>query len=391
MRAGGGRGDDRRAERGPHEVLDLGRPARRWPRPRTAPPRRRPARTGRPGRWSGACRGRPGRRRCRSGPSATAAGRGRAAASAARPPRLGIVRSSRQSPPLGHRRRHLGDRGRRRSGSSRAGSGAPSAVRAVAATVVGRLPAARAASSSARHSANGAGARAGRGRDGRAGLDVGVDGVGQVVEHVVADAGEEQLGVGALRRLGRLRPDLALEGQDEVVLGPGAGDVEQADPLVERHLLVDGLPVLELLGGDGLAEPVADAAARAGTPPAPGAGAACGAVDMPLRMVMGNSRPLAAWMVMIRTASSSDSGSTASATRLPSLLWRATHWRYSRRLPSVASPHSRAWSMTNRSRRHTSRVRPSAKPSSNRRRSRATRSASSAGEVQCRSRCSARR
>ena len=70
--------------------------------------------------------------------------------------------------------------------------------------------------------------------------------------------------------------------------------------------------------------------------------AARGAVVMPLTTAIGNSRPLAAWIVMIRTASSSDSGSTASATRLPSLLWRPTHWRYSRRLPSVASPHSRA-------------------------------------------------
>ena len=44
-----------------------------------------------------------------------------------------------------------------------------------------------------------------------------------------------------------------------MVLGPGAGHVEQADAFVEAHLLVDGLPGLELVGGDVLAEPVAHA------------------------------------------------------------------------------------------------------------------------------------
>ena len=52
-----------------------------------------------------------------------------------------------------------------------------------------------------------------------------------------------------------------LERDDEVVLRPGSGHVEEPDPLVEGHLLVEGLEVLELLRGDGSAEPVADATA----------------------------------------------------------------------------------------------------------------------------------
>ena len=69
-------------------------------------------------------------------------------------------------------------------------------------------------------------------------------------------------------------------------------------------------------------------------------------MDMPDTIVIGNSRPFAAWMVMMRTASSSVSGSTASATRAPSAVWCSTHCRYWRRLPPADSLQLRAWSVT---------------------------------------------
>ena len=53
----------------------------------------------------------------------------------------------------------------------------------------------------------------------------------------------------------------------------------------------------------------------------------CGTVLSPETMVIGNSRPLAAWMVMIRTASSSVSGRIASSTRAPSAVCWPTQWR----------------------------------------------------------------
>ncbi len=48
---------------------------------------------------------------------------------------------------------------------------------------------------------------------------------------------------------------------------------------------------------------------------------------MPESTTIGNSRPLAAWIVMIRTESTSVSGSTDSATREPSELCAAAHAR----------------------------------------------------------------
>ena len=64
----------------------------------------------------------------------------------------------------------------------------------------------------------------------------------------------EQLGVRCAWRVGGLRPRLAVQRHDEVVAGSGAGDVEQPDALVVAHLLVDRLPLLELVGADVLAE-----------------------------------------------------------------------------------------------------------------------------------------
>ena len=59
---------------------------------------------------------------------------------------------------------------------------------------------------------------------------------------------------------------------------------------------------------------------------------------MPDTIVIGNSRPFAPWMVRIRTASSSVSGSTVSTTRAPSALWRSAQRRKSRKPPPARLP-----------------------------------------------------
>ena len=142
-------------------------------------------------------------------------------------------------------------------------SGAPSSVRAVAATAPGP-----------------AGRGQGRGplglplveRRWRARYRGRIDGqwdrvaaeVGQVVEED-AHAGEEDLGVGAAAVLGRrvLAVD-PVERHDEVIAGAGAGDVQQPEALVVAHLLVDRDGGLELLGDDLLAHAVAHRAAVPG-------------------------------------------------------------------------------------------------------------------------------
>ena len=94
-------------------------------------------------------------------------------------------------------------------------------------------------------------------------------------------------------------------------------------------------------------------------------------VVMPDTIVIGNSRPFAPWMVRMRTASSSVSGSTVSTTRAPSALWRSAQRRKSRRPPPplrpgadpLTSENARAWSITKRTRRHRSRGRPCANAS----------------------------
>ena len=62
-----------------------------------------------------------------------------------------------------------------------------------------------------------------------------------------------------------------------------------------------------------------------------------GAVVSPDTIVTGNSSPFEACTVMMRTASSSVSGRTASATRLPSAVCWRIHARYCRSVPLVAS------------------------------------------------------
>ena len=66
----------------------------------------------------------------------------------------------------------------------------------------------------------------------------------------------------------------------------------------------------------------------------------------PATIVMGNSRPLAAWIVMMRSESSPSS--VLSSTRSTSSMRRSTHARYSASVPPVASLHARASSMTYR-------------------------------------------
>ena len=96
-------------------------------------------------------------------------------------------------------------------------------------------------------------------------------------------------------------------------------------------------------------------------------------------------------MVITRTASTSVSGSTASATRALSSAWRDAQDRYDRSPPCWASDQALAWSTTNRSRRHESRVRCCVAATSSIRRSAMIMASTSAG-VRVRSlACSARR
>ena len=93
-----------------------------------------------------------------------------------------------------------------------------------------------------------------------------------------------------------------------------ARDVEQTQLLQLVHLLVDRHGRLEVarLNSSSTAAPRTrrPAATAARTPDR------CGLCDvMPDRITIGNSSPLAAWIVITRTASASVSGSTASATR----------------------------------------------------------------------------
>ena len=81
-----------------------------------------------------------------------------------------------------------------------------------------------------------------------------------------------------------------------------------------------------------------------------------GLAERPDTMVMGNSKPLAACTVMMRTTSWSVSGNTVSATKRPSSPCSRVHNRYRRTPWPPASLHALAWSTTNRTRRHTSRL-----------------------------------
>ena len=84
---------------------------------------------------------------------------------------------------------------------------------------------------------------------------------------------------------------------------------------------------------------------------------------MPDTIVIGNSRPFAPWMVRMRTASSSVSGSTVSTTpcALGALeVGPAQEVARSAAAARRRSENARAWSTTNRTRRHRSRGRPCA-------------------------------
>ena len=69
---------------------------------------------------------------------------------------------------------------------------------------------------------------------------------------------------------------------------------------------------------------------------------------MPVSTTTGNSSPLAAWMVITRTDSSSDSGTGDSVTRAPSAIWFSTHWIKALREPPPAAANCQARSTTNR-------------------------------------------
>ena len=132
---------------------------------------------------------------------------------------------------------------------------------------------------------------------------------------------------------GRLR--LAVQRDDEVVDGPGARHVQQAPALGVAHLLVERLELLEQLAlAVGERPPGCSAARRGSAPPRPWGRNQTTDIAVrrriwvvsPARIVIGNSRPLAACTVMMRTASWSRSGRIVSLAR-PSPAWNAAHRR----------------------------------------------------------------
>ena len=91
----------------------------------------------------------------------------------------------------------------------------------------------------------------------------------------------------------------AMQRHDEVVDCPCARDVQQAPPLCVAHLLVDRLEVVvDVVGAACWRSSRCRCARRRCCRGGPTA-----AVVRPLTTVIGNSSPLAAWIVMIRTAS----------------------------------------------------------------------------------------
>ncbi len=91
----------------------------------------------------------------------------------------------------------------------------------------------------------------------------------------------------------------AMKRHDEVVDGPCARDVQQAPPLCVAHLLVDRLEVLVDRRRRACWRSSRCRCARRRC----SRGVPDGRVVRPLTIVIGNSSPLAAWIVMIRTAS----------------------------------------------------------------------------------------
>ena len=113
----------------------------------------------------------------------------------------------------------------------------------------------------------------------------------------------------------------------EMVPGPGARDVQQALLLLSVHLLVEGCRRCRSRWsgcpcGSWTANPPSWRPEQLDTAHGPGC-----ADESPETITIGNSRPLAAWMVITRTASTSVSGSTASATRAWSSACRAAQAR----------------------------------------------------------------
>ena len=141
-------------------------------------------------------------------------------------------------------------------------------------------------------------------------------------------ASHEQLGVGpADRSRFASVARLSVHRHDEVVARSRAGDVEEPQLLVESHLLVDRLVQFEVRGLHAASRASPRSRPRRGTTPARRGSPVCAAVVVPEQITIGNSRPLAPWIVRMRTASSSVSGSTASTTRAPSVPCSSAHAR----------------------------------------------------------------
>ena len=185
-------------------------------------------------------------------------------------------------------------------------------------------------------------------------------------------------------RRGRSRVG-AVHRHDEVIGRAGARDVEEAQLLVEAHLLVDRLVELERIGLRVLGELHLVAAvgreehlhaALDGVGAGGGARAdddrelePLGTVDRhdPHRVVVGLGEH------------------GLDHPRAFRALERRPREVVAQRAPPAASPNARAWSTTNRTRRATSRNRPESTPTSNTCRSRTMRSSSSLGVTQVRS------
>ena len=311
--------------------------ARARPRPtgrgRRAPARRRRRRSPRSTSWSTACTARPNAVAPRPSPPVGHGDPRRIGARRAVVGRVAVVGG--RSPVRGHA--PVG--ARRRSPRSRR----PCATRRHAAApppgpprrLGGPAPAA------------GAGAGAGRRRPGRRSVHRRVDTCPR----------RRRLGARGPQQSGRTtRPcsDVVVRRDEQVVTRPGAGDVQQPELLVAS--ISSSRSARRSKPSE--ASPCASTRRRRRRPRSPGhprdAPSIC--VVSPDSTVIGNSRPFAPCIVMMRTAWSSDSGSSGSWTRAMSERCSSDQATNSTRSADCDASNRRAWSTRNRTRRQTSRA-----------------------------------
>ena len=201
--------------------------------------------------------------------------------------------------------RHTGVVGRRCVGDTRERSPTRTA---------GARPSANAASCSASHAS-----RSSTGGAGTPAVSASADGCGAAsIASPPRRRFPQQLGRGALGRfVGHLTVG-AVHRHDEMV-ARARRDVEEAQLLGVAHLLVDRLVQLEGVGLRLAREPHLVRAVGREQHLHRSRFARSPWCVVPEHTTIGNSRPLAPWIVMMRTASSSVSGSTVSTTRAPSV------------------------------------------------------------------------